>query len=178
MARRPLLGATGKQCLKSIHLIVSVIWIGAAISMNVLRYAWPPSASGDLYAVDHSIGLIDNWVVVPAAWAALLTGLLESWLTTWGFFKFRWVTVKWILTVGVMVYAPLFMARWDRQLQAISSAEGLLALDNPAYLQYRLLYTLSGLGIIAALGFMSVVSTLKPWTRSDRLKARAAAHDG
>jgi len=99
MIKKLLLGTTGRQWLKSIHLILSVIWLGAAISMNILRFAWAPSANGDLYAVDHSIAVIDNWVVVPAAWASLLTGFLESWLTTWGFFKYRWVTVKWIVTV-------------------------------------------------------------------------------
>src|SRR3990172_2472827 len=144
MIKKPLLGTTGKQWLKSIHLILSVIWLGAAISMNILRFAWAPSAQGDLYAVDHSIALIDNWVVVPAAWGALLTGLLESWLTSWGFFKYRWVTVKWIGTVAIMIYAPLFVSQWDRKIEAISEVEGLLALQNPAYLQYRLLYTLSG----------------------------------
>jgi hypothetical protein len=171
MARNLALGKTGKQWLKSLHLIASVIWLGAGISMNVLRVAWVPSTGGDLYAVDHAFALLDNWVVVPAAWASLLTGLLESWLTTWGFFKFRWVTVKWILTVAIMAYAPLFISAWDRQLEAISRVEGLLALQNSAYLQFRLFSTLSGVAIIAILGFMSIISTLKPWTSHDRRKS-------
>ncbi len=168
MNKKSTLGTTGKKWLKSIHLILSVIWLGAAISMNVLRYAWSPSANGDLYAVDHSIALIDNWVVVPAAWGSLLTGLLESWLTTWGFFKYRWVTVKWIVTVAIMIYAPLFISQWDRNIQAISKADGLLALQNPDYLQYRLLYTTSGITLIAALSFLSIISTLKPWMKKDK----------
>jgi hypothetical protein len=172
MNKKPILGRIGKQWLKSIHLIVSVIWLGAAISMNVLRFAWVPSTNGDLYAVDHSIAIIDNWVVVPAAWASLLTGLLESWLTTWGFFKYRWVAVKWIVTVAIMIYAPLFIANWDRNIEAISKTEGLLALQNPAYLQYRLFYTLSGIALIAALAFLSIISTLKPWMKKDRIRIK------
>jgi hypothetical protein len=175
MAGKTLLDRAGKQWLKSIHLIVSVIWLGAAISMNLLRYGWPPATGTDLYAVDHAIGVIDNLVVVPAAWLSLLTGLLESWLTHWGFFKFRWVTVKWILTVAVMVYAPLFIARWDRNIQALSKVEGLKALLDPAYLQLRTLYAWSGLGLIAILAFMSVISTIKPWTHHDRAKAALEA---
>ena len=65
MAKKWILGRNGRQWLKSLHLIVSVIWLGAAISMNLLRYGWAPAASGDLYAVDHSIAVIDNLVVVP-----------------------------------------------------------------------------------------------------------------
>jgi hypothetical protein len=174
MIKKPALGPTGKQWLKSIHLIVSVIWMGAAISMNVLRFAWVPTADGDLYAVDHAISVIDNWVVVPAAWASLLTGLFESWLTTWGFFKYRWVTLKWIGTVAMMVYAPVFLSQWDRQIEAISRVEGLLALQNPAYLQARLMYTLSGITFIALLGFLSLISTLKPWTKMDSIRMNRA----
>jgi hypothetical protein len=131
VAKKFLLGKAGKQWLKSSHLILSVIWLGAAVSMNILRFAWAPTENSDLYAVDHAIRLIDNWVVVPTAWGSLLTGLLESWLTPWGFFKYRWVTVKWIMTVAIMLYAPLFISQWDRELQAISRVEGLLALQNP-----------------------------------------------
>lgn len=175
MTRKPIrfsLGTTGRQWLKSLHLIVSVIWLGAAISMNMLRVAWTPTTGSDLYAVDHAIAVIDNAVVVPMAFASVITGLLESWLTTWGFFKFRWVTVKWILTIGMMIYAPLFISKWDNGLEAISKAEGLLALQNPVYLDYRLYYNLSAAVFISALAFMSVISTLKPWTKQDKLKAR------
>ena len=175
MHKRWVLGATGKQLLKSAHLIVSVVWLGAAISMNMLRVGWTPSANGDLYAVDHAIAVIDNWVVVPAAFAAVITGLLESWLTTWGFFRFRWVSVKWILTLAAMVFAPVFIAPLDRDIQTMSQAAGLLALQNPVYLYDRQLYTIFGVGLITVLTFMSVISTLKPWTRGDRLNARTRA---
>lgn len=178
MTRKLTLGTTGKQWLKSIHLIVSVIWIGAAVSMNVLRFAWVPTSDGDLYAVDHAIAVIDNWVVVPAAWGSLLTGLFESWLTSWGFFKFRWVTLKWIATVAMMVYAPIFLAQWDRSIEAISRVEGLAALQNPVYLQYRLLYTISGVSFIALLCALSLISTLKPWMKKDRIKLKQGKSQG
>lgn len=170
MKKKSILGTNGKQWLKSIHLIVSVIWVGAAIAMNVLRFAWTPATDSDLYAVDHAILLMDNWIVVPAAWLSLLTGLLESWLTSWGFFKYRWVILKWIGTIAMMIYAPLFLAGWDRSIQAISKVEGLMALQNPLYLQYRLYYTISGLTFIALLIFLSVISTLKPWARKDGIR--------
>lgn len=172
MIKKATLGTTGKQWLKSMHLILSVIWLGAAISMNILRFAWTPIGNGDLYTIDRSIALIDNWVVVPAAWGSLLSGFFESWLTTWGFFKYRWVTVKWIVTIALMIFAPLSIAQWDRSIQGISKVEGLLALQNPAYLHYRQLYTLSGITFIVALTFLSIISTLKPWMKKDRAKMK------
>lgn len=167
-----LLGPTAKQWLKSIHLTLSVIWLGGAICMNILRFAWIPSGSGDLYAVDHTIVLLDHWIMIPASLGALLTGFFESWLTTWGFFKYRWVTLKWIATAAIMLYGPFFQAQWAKEIEAISQVEGLLALQNPIYLHYRVLYRISGAAIITVLAVLPILSVLKPWTRQDRLNSK------
>ncbi len=170
MFKKPILRTSGIKWLKSIHLILSVIWLGGAIGMNALRFAWTPRDPGDLYAVDHAIVLLDHWVMIPFSFGSLISGLLESWLTTWGFFKYRWVTVKWILTVMIMLHAPFFQAQWARQMEEISRVEGLLALQNAVYVQDRLLSTVSALAMISALLFMSIISTIKPWMKTDRLK--------
>ena len=86
--------------------------------------------------------------------------------------------MKWILTVAVMIYAPLFIARWDRAVQAVSKADGLRALMDPTYLQLRAQYTWSGIALIAILVFMSVISTLKPWTKGDRQRATMQGAQG
>lgn len=80
--------------------------------------------------------------------------------------------MKWIVTLAILIYAPLFIAQWDRNIESISRVEGLLALQNPAYNEYQLLYTLSGFALIAALVFLSVISTLKPWMKRDRIGTR------
>ncbi len=166
--KKPTLGIAGIKWLRATHLILSVIWLGGALSMLLLRFAWTPSAEGDLYAIDHATSVIDHSVVVPAAFASLLTGLLESWLTTWGFFKYRWVTLKWIVTVGLMVYAPLFQSRWLREIESISRIEGLAALQNPLYLQDQFLYTVSGIALVTSLVALSLISVLKPWMKKNR----------
>lgn len=71
-----------------------------------------------------------------------------------------------------MIYAPIFIARWDRSIVAISKVQGLLALKNTTYLQERQLYTISGLTFIVILALLSLISTLKPWTKLDRVKMR------
>ena len=138
--------------------------------MNVLRLAWTPSTATDLYAVDHAIVLLDHWVIIPASLGSLLTGFLESWLTSWGFFKYRWVLLKWITTVAIILYAPFFQAQWAKNLEEISRVEGLLALQNPIYLHYRFLYVFSGIVMITALSILPFISVLKPWTRIDKLR--------
>ena len=53
-------------------------------------------------------------------------------------------------------------------LSQYQKLNGLLALQNPVYLHDRLLYTVSGVTFIAALILLSLISSLKPWTKIDR----------
>src|SRR5215469_16445848 len=114
------LGINGKQWLKSIHLTCSVIWLGAVVSMNLLRWLGHPATSGDLANLDQASQLIDRVVVYPAGLLALLTGFLESWLTNWSFFNFRWVTIKWIVTVVLILYGAIFQGLWIGEMVSLS----------------------------------------------------------
>jgi len=43
---------------------------------------------------------LTTWfVIVPLAFAALITGIVQSLGTTWGLFRHYWVVVKFVLTV-------------------------------------------------------------------------------
>lgn len=39
---------------------------------------------------------IDYAIVIPGAILAVATGIIYGIFTKWGFFKHRWITVKWI----------------------------------------------------------------------------------
>jgi hypothetical protein len=166
------LGANGKQWLKSVHLTCSVIWLGAVVSMNLLRWLGHPTTSSDLASLDQASQLIDRVAVYPAGLAALLTGFLESWLTNWSFFKYRWVTIKWIVTVALILYGAIFQGLWIGEMVSISQAEGMAALHNHVYLADQFLNALSAIVMIAALALLPFISVLKPWMKKDNRKLR------
>jgi uncharacterized membrane protein len=174
MKVRPRLSGRGKLWLKGIHITSSVVWLGTAICMHIVRFAWTPTSDGEIYAVDQTVVLLDEWMIIPSAVVALVTGALESWLTTWGFFKYRWVTLKWIVTVMVMLYGPLFQAQWAKEMAAISRVHGLAALQDPLYSQLWRQYAVAGAVMIVALAALPTISSVKPWMKSE--KARAAAN--
>lgn len=72
--------------------------------------------------------IIDDFIIIPAALGSLITGLIISWFTNWGFFKFNWVTVKWIVTVSSILFDTFWLGPWLNGMAAISQAERLLAL--------------------------------------------------
>ena len=50
-----------------------------------------------LYGINLSMKLIDDFVIIPGGVGSLLTGLLYSIFTNWGWFKHKWVTTKWAI---------------------------------------------------------------------------------
>ena len=162
---KPMLDTKTRQRLKMVHHALGATWLGCGISMIVLRLAWTPSGQGDPYALNRAVGLLNDWIIIPAALGSLLTGLLASWLTPWGFFKRRWVTVKWIVTVAIIVASPVFTSGWEREMEAISRVAGTMALQDPVYLQDELLVNLTGVGKVAAIAALTVISIVKPWRR-------------
>jgi hypothetical protein len=168
MRKTRALGPKSKRWLKGINITFSVVWLAAAIGMNVVRFAWTPTSDGEIYAIDQTVVVLDEWMIIPTALGALATGALESWLTPWGFFRYRWVSIKWIVTVAVMLYAPLFQAQWAKEMAAISKLEGLMALQNPVYVQLWSRYAASGLLMILGLSALPIVSSVKPWMKHDK----------
>jgi hypothetical protein len=55
-----------------------------------------------------------------------------------------------------------------KEMAAISKLEGLMALQNPVYVQLWSRYAASGLLMILGLSALPIVSTVKPWMKHDK----------
>ena len=92
------LSARGRLWLKGVHIVFSVVLLGGAACILLLRgMNWSDSAH--LHAIDYAILIVEQGIIIPAATGSLLTGFLESRLTNWGFIRYRWVIVKWAATL-------------------------------------------------------------------------------
>ncbi len=61
--------------------------------------------------------------------------------------------------------ATVLLVEDEVELAAISRVEGLMSLQNPAYLHYQMLVNVSGGVKVAALLAITAISVLKPWRR-------------
>jgi len=116
--------------------------------------------------MDLASKLIDDLVVIPGAMGSLATGLLYSLFTPWGFFKHRWVAVKWGITVYGILFGTFFLGPWLNSLPPVSGELGAGALDNYAYMRARGLNSVWGGFQVATLLFALFISVLKPWRRA------------
>lgn len=88
----------------TVHLALSVSWIGAVAAYLVLDVTAATSQDlQTLRAVWISMGLIVWSAIVPLAVATLATGLLMALGTKWGLFRHWWVLISFLLTVAATV---------------------------------------------------------------------------
>lgn len=159
------LGTRGRLLLKSVHILVSVILVGGAACILVLRTV-SLSDGEHMHGLDYACLLIEQTIIIPAATGALLTGFLESWLTNWGFIRYGWVIVKWIVLIAAILVGAVWLGPWASQMVQITEAQGAGALGNPAYLQTRFLHTVLFTIQTIALASLPFLSVIKPWMTS------------
>ncbi|MDR1577917.1 MAG: DUF2269 family protein [Deltaproteobacteria bacterium] len=158
------LGARGQKVLKTVHLLLAGLWVGGAVGLNLLIICLGPAASGEeLLGYNLAAILIDDFVIIPGAMGCLLTGLLISGLTPWGFFKRKWVAIKWILTIFCILFGTFVLGPTVNNQPDITIKFGLDALANPEYQSNYFYSVLGGVFQILALAFMVIISVFKPW---------------
>jgi uncharacterized membrane protein len=161
------LGAKGLKWLKGFHLIAVSCWIGGAVALMSLYFLKNGVTNGDvLYGINRSIHHVDiAIVVIPGAFGCLLTGLVYSLFSRWGFFKHKWMVFKWIVTVAAILFGTFFLGPWETAMMEISGKLGISSLQDPSYLYNQKMNVLFG-GMQCLLLMVTLfVSIFKPWKK-------------
>jgi len=88
----------------AVHLTVSVGWIGAVAAYLALDVAAATSQDTQTLRTAYlAMEVIARNVIVPLAFASLLTGLVMSLGTKWGLFRHYWVLISLLLTIVATV---------------------------------------------------------------------------
>ncbi|MCL2337587.1 MAG: hypothetical protein FWC60_09230 [Firmicutes bacterium] len=163
------LGTPGRAWLKSFHIFFVCLRIGAGATMLLLAFVRGHITSGEeLWAVNKSIKLIDDYIIIPTAMGCLITGLLFSWLTNWGFFKHIWIIIKYLITIEAILFGTFCLGPWTNGMEAISKLEGLAALQNSLYLHFaEMIRYFSPLQVLL-LVLAAFISVFKPWGKRSK----------
>jgi hypothetical protein len=82
------------------HVTSSVGWLGAVASFLVLSVAGLIGKDDQIVRSVYLATELTTWfVIVPLAFASLVTGLVVALGTPWGLFRHYWVVVKFMLTI-------------------------------------------------------------------------------
>lgn len=159
-------GARGQRVLKIIHLITASLWVGGAVTLLLMGLWLGPAQSGlELLGYDLARKFVDDLIIIPGALGCLFSGLLISWLTPWGFFRHRWVTVKWILTIACILFGTFYLGPIINTQPLTSRELGLAAAHDPLYTSRHFNNAVGGAVQVVLILFLVAVSVLKPWKK-------------
>lgn len=159
---RVRVGKSWRNVLVAAHIVCSVGWMGAGAANVVLAVIAVTTGEATLgHAAYRMIERLDAYLVIPLAFAALVSGVLAAICTPWGLTRYRWVLVKLALTVGVIVFSTFAIGVWvEESITATRSAGTVSPVAWPL---------VGGASAnLVAFAFMTWVSTAKPWGRLRR----------
>ena len=157
----------------SLHVVLSVGWLGAVAAFVALAVAALGSDQAVSRAAFVSMGQIGRWVIVPLSLGALASGILQSMATKWGLARYYWVLVKLLLTIAAT--AALLL----HQFTAVEDAARLAlqtGIDTYRHLHGFGIQLLADAGLAAiVLVIITVIAICKPWGLTPFAKRMAGA---
>jgi len=141
------------------HVTFSVGWLGAVGGFLALAVAGLFSGDEQIVRAAYlSMELITWFVIVPLAFASLLTGLAESLGTPWGLFRHYWVLAKFVITI----FATLLLLLHTQPIGRLADVvrETALSSADVARLQIQLVAD-AGLALLALLA-ATTLAVYKP----------------
>lgn len=138
----------------TVHVMVSVGWLGAVAGFLALAVAGLTSQDAQLVQAAYLAMDLTAWfVIVPLCIASLLTGIVQSLGTTWGLFRHYWVLVKLLITILATIILLVHM-------QPISYMAGVAAKTTLSSADFRGLRIQLVVDAGAALLVLLVTTTL------------------
>ena len=161
-----ILSPQGMKLLKVFHLIFIMMWTIGVVMMSILNWKSEALLPKFVYNQEMSL-LIDYIFVIPGAICAVITGIIYGFKTNWGFFKYKWITVKWILGILVIIIGTFVLH--PIALDIVSNTESLpeenykIFLNDwrPDIVTLQIMATIQAVALI----FLIVVSVYKPWMK-------------
>jgi len=151
----------GRKLLLMTHITVSVGWIGAVLAYLALVIAAMTGHSDPLLrGAWIGLELIGWYVLVPLAFAALISGIGIALGTPWGLVRHYWVVISLLLTVGATAVLVQHMTTVSSfaSMAADAAMADVSGVLGPA-LRGELLH--AGLGLVILLG-IETMNVYKP----------------
>ena len=110
-----------RKLMLTAHVTSSVGWLGAVLAFLALAVIGVTSRDAPTVRGVYLVMQPAAWyVLVPLAFASLLTGIVVSLGTTWGLFRHYWVVFKLGITVFATIILLIYMGTF-RQMAGVAA---------------------------------------------------------
>jgi hypothetical protein len=142
------------------HVAVSVGWLGSIGPYLALAIAGLNSHDAQVVRSAYiAMELIGWFVIVPLSFAALVSGLVQSLVSPWGFIRHWWILVKIALTTVATAVLVVHM----QTVSHMSRIAADMALSQTDYRALRIQLVVHAAGGLAVLLAVTALSVFKPW---------------
>ena len=160
-----LISGNAQKILKILHQLAVSVWMGGGLALVILLHASGNAQSdGELYGILRSFRFVNVYVVIyVGALGSFFTGLAYSICTNRGFFRHKWIILKWALTMYLILAGSFMLGPWSTFLLETAGKMGLAALSDPEYIRVSSLHwalEIAGLFLFVA---ATAISVYKPW---------------
>lgn len=154
-----------RRTLKIFHIVSAGLWIGGTASLTALICLYHPQTPEQYHAKSSLLMLLDFYIIAPGAIGCAITGFIYGWKTKYGFFRFRWVTLKWFVNILFIAFGGLIVVPWLES--SITSSHSMQAMAAESA---QIILTHVTINIIqwAVILFMLYLSVFKPWSAEAR----------
>ncbi|MDF2684453.1 MAG: hypothetical protein K0R47_5643 [Brevibacillus sp.] len=140
---------TSKKWLLLLHLIFSAIMLGGAVIFLVLSIVAATTTDPNVFQACYTVmHVLSQSSVRASTIGTLVTGVVLSALTHWGFLRYHWIIAKEGLSVLTIALGPIGMYVWTA---------GALSGENPLMLWIGIVLQI--LSLVA----IFLLSVFKPW---------------
>ena len=102
--------AAARKLVLTTHVVSSVGWLGGVAVFLALAVVGLASQDFQTVRAVYLVMEPAGWsVLVPLAFASLLTGLVQSLGSVWGLFRHYWVLFKLVINIGAVVVLLAYM---------------------------------------------------------------------
>ena len=164
-----------RKSVLTAHITFSVGWFGAVAAFLALSAAGLISPDAGIVRGAYLAMKLTAWfVIVPFAFASLITGIVQSLGTTWGLFRHYWVLAKLFLTVFATIVLLLKM----KVIGYVARVAATTALSSADLGRPRMELVVHAAGGLLVLLVITILSVFKPWgfTRYGRRNCRSGVN--
>ena len=154
------INGNGYKIVKLIHIISASVWIGTAITVfYMLKIVLNED---NVLPILKAVQNIDFFVIIPSNLMTFITGLIFSTGTDWGFFKHKWITLKYIINLIPIIGGAFIFGHPIFSMIAIAEEKGVDALASPEFILLHKFMTIAFIIMIVLLLFAVCLSIYKP----------------
>ena len=161
-----MLSLNAKKWLKVFHIFLGGTWAGGAAALFALHCLFIPESGPELYTRNMALIYVDGFIVMPSAVGCLLTGLIYSQFTRWGYLKYYWIIAKTVVNTIFIIFGIFWVIPWLRSMAETSLKLRGYQLVDPTYDLSMYIHMIMAASQAVLVFIIIVFSVFKPWGKT------------